>query len=418
MDHFNYRNGVLHAEDVNLKDIAAQVGTPFYCYSTATLKRHYQVFAESFSSVDATICFAVKSNSNQAVIKTLASLGAGGDCVSEGEIRRCLAAGIPASKIVFSGVGKTKAEIAFALNKGIMQINIESIEELESVNEVAKSLNIKAPIAFRVNPDIDAGSHDKISTGRKEDKFGIAWDQIRDVYKKAATMPDINIRGVATHIGSQLTSLEPFKKAFEKIVNLVKTLRLDGHVIEHLDLGGGLGIPYEVQDIPSPAEYAKMTIEVTKDLGCKLAFEPGRLICGNAGILVSEVTYLKKTEHKNFLVIDAGMNDLIRPSMYGAYHDIVTVDENDGKNLLDLDVVGPICETGDIFGKDRKFPDMKEGELVAIRSCGAYGAVMSSEYNTRAITPEVMVNGDKFAVVKERETYEQIISKDKLPDWL
>ncbi|MCE3233082.1 MAG: lysA, partial [Rickettsiaceae bacterium] len=394
-----------------------QVGTPFYCYSTATLTRHYNVFADSFKSVNATICFAVKANSNLAVLKTLANLGAGGDCVSEGEIRRCLAAGIPASKIVFSGVGKTKAEMAYALKEGIMQINVESGAELDSLNEVAISLGKKAPVAFRVNPDIDAGSHDKITTGRKEDKFGIPWDEVRDIYKKASTMQGIEIRGVATHIGSQLTDLVPFQKAFTKVKDLVKTLKADGHNITHLDLGGGLGIPYKQQDVPSPAQYAEMTIEAVKELGCKLAFEPGRLICGNAGILVSEIIYLKKTSHKNFLVIDAAMNDLIRPTLYNAHHEIVPVDESNAQTLA-MDIVGPICETGDVFAKNRYLPDLPEGSLIAIRSCGAYGAVMSSEYNSRLLIPEVMVNGDKFAVVRPRQSYDEMLARDSIPAWL
>jgi diaminopimelate decarboxylase len=417
MDYFNYKNGSLYAEDVAVSEIAKKVGTPFYCYSTATLTRHYTVFAEAFKSVNATICFAVKANSNLAVLKTLANLGAGGDCVSEGEIRRCLAAGIPASKIVFSGVGKTKFEMAYALKQGIMQINVESEAELDSLNEVAISLGLKAPVSFRVNPDIDAGSHDKISTGRKEDKFGIPWDEVRNIYKKAATMQGIAVRGVATHIGSQLTDLAPFQKAFTKVTQLVKNLKSDGHNIKHLDLGGGLGIPYKEQNIPSPAQYAEMTIEAVKELDCALAFEPGRLICGNAGILVSEVIYLKKTSHKNFLVIDAAMNDLIRPTLYNAHHEIIPVQEKNGKNIS-MDIVGPICETGDVFAKNRELPELNSGELIAIRSCGAYGAVMSSEYNTRPLIPEVMVNGDKFAVIRARETYDDILGRDSIPGWL
>jgi diaminopimelate decarboxylase len=415
MDHFTYKNGQLYAEDVKITDIAKAVGTPFYCYSTATLTRHYQVFADSFKSVDATICFAVKANSNLAVLNTLAKLGAGGDCVSEGEIRRCLAAGIPASKIVFSGVGKTKAEMEFALNSNIMQINIESEAELDSLNEVAKSLGKKAQVAFRVNPDIDAGSHDKITTGRKEDKFGIPWDEVRAIYKKAAGMEGITIRAVATHIGSQLTDLAPFQKAFTKVVELVKTLKADGHNITHLDLGGGLGIPYKQQDVPSPAQYAEMTIAAVKDLGCSLAFEPGRLICGNAGILVSEVIYLKKTSHKNFLVIDAAMNDLIRPTLYNAHHEIVPVVEKSGDMVMDI--VGPICETGDVFAKNRNLPELSQGDLIAIRSCGAYGAVMSSEYNSRPLIPEVLVNGDQFRVIRKRPSYEEMLGRDEIAVW-
>lgn len=416
MDHFNYKEGELFAEDVAVKDIARAVGTPFYCYSTATLTRHYNVFAQSLKDVKATICFAVKANSNLAVLRTLANLGAGGDCVSEGEIRRCLAAGIPAGKIVFSGVGKSKDELAFALEKKVMQINVESDAELESLNEVAKSMGVKAPVSFRINPDIDAGTHDKISTGKKEHKFGISYEHARDIYKKASKMENIHIRGIATHIGSQLVELEPFKAAFAKIRELVGVLRADGHDISHLDLGGGLGIPYKEQTPPSPDEYAKMVIKATEGLNCELAFEPGRLIAGNAGILVSEVIYLKKTAHRNFLVIDAAMNDLIRPTLYDAYHEIVPV--NQAICDVQMDIVGPICETGDVFAKERKLPELDPKDLVAIRSCGAYGAVMSCEYNSRLLIPEVMVNGDKFAVIRKRLTYADMLDKDTIPNWL
>ena len=417
MDHFTHKNNILHAEDIAVTDIAKKVGTPFYCYSVATITRHYKIFSSSFDGVDSTVCFAVKANSNQAILKTLGDLGAGGDCVSKGEIMRCLKAGINPQKIVFSGVGKTADEMRYALKNKILQINVESEEELILLNEVALSLGLKANIAFRVNPDVDAGTHDKIATGRKEDKFGISYDNILDVYKKAADMNGINVQGVATHIGSQLTSLEPFRKAFTKIKNLVLKLREDGHKITHLDLGGGLGIPYQQQDIPSPAEYGKMVVEIFKDLGCKLAFEPGRLICGNAGILISSVLYLKKTAHRNFLVIDAAMNDLIRPTLYDAHHEIVSVDKT-ARGEVTMDVVGPVCETGDVFGKNRKLPDFANNELVAIRSCGAYGAVMSCEYNSRPLIPEVLVNGDKFAIIRKRPSLEEMIARDSLPDWL
>lgn len=417
MDHFEYKNNSLYAEDVSIRDIADQVGTPFYCYSTATLKRHYEVFADGFKDVNATICFAVKSNSNLSVLKTLANLGSGGDCVSEGEIRRCLAAGIPASKIVFSGVGKTKDEMAYALSQEIMQFNIESEPELEALNEVAISMGRKAPIAFRVNPHVDAGTHEKISTGRKQDKFGIDWNNIRDMYNKASSMNGIKIQGIATHIGSQLTSLAPLRNAFTKIEGLVKTLRKDGHKIKTLDLGGGLGIPYNGEQPPSPIEYAEMAIEVVRHLGCDLIFEPGRLICGNAGILVTKAIYLKRTENKNFLVVDAAMNDLIRPALYDAVHNVVPVNKKDGKNMQ-IDVVGPICETGDILSKNQSLAEPSSGDLIAIRSAGAYGAVMSCEYNSRLMIPEVLVNGDKFSVIRHRNSYEEMLSKDVLADWL
>lgn len=419
MDHFSYKNDVLYAEDVAIPEIAAKIGTPFYCYSSATLKRHYHVFADGFKDVNATICFAVKANSNLAVIKTLAQEGAGGDCVSEGEIRKCLAAGIPANKIVFSGVGKTTDEHRYALENDILQINVESLEEVHQLNSVAKSIGKKARIAFRVNPDVDAGTHDKIATGRKEDKFGIAWENVIECYKEAASLPFIEIQGVATHIGSQLTSLTPLSNAFKKVVSLVHTLRENSHTISHLDLGGGLGIPYDQETPPLPSEYAEMVINLTKDLGCHLLFEPGRMIAGNAGILVSRVIYLKKTEHRNFLIVDAAMNDLIRPAMYGSYHQIVpiTKEKKDTQSIL-MDIVGPVCETGDIFAKQRSLPELQPNELIAFRSAGAYGAVMASQYNVRPLIPEVLVNGDEYALIRKRPSYEEILNNDKMPDWL
>lgn len=435
MDHFSYKNNVLHAEDVAIPEIAKVVATPFYCYSTATLSRHYNVFMDSFknSGVKVNLCFAVKANSNLAVIKTLAKLGAGGDAVSMGEIMRCLAAGIPGNKIVFSGIGKTREELKFALEHDIMQINIESEPELHALNEIAISMGVKAKIAFRVNPDIDAGTHDKISTGRKHDKFGIEWERVRGIYKEASMMQGIKIQGVATHIGSQLTNLDPFKKAFAKVRGLVEDLRGDGINITHLDLGGGLGIPYKDAEIPSPVEYAKTVLAEVKDLGCELTFEPGRLICGNAGILVSSVIYTKESSSRKFLIIDAAMNDLVRPAMYDAYHEIVAV-KGEGKrervevnssfplpltpSPLLYDIVGPICETGDIFAKQRALPPFEPGDLIAIRSAGAYGAVMSSEYNSRLLIPEVMVNGSDMAVVRPRETYDAMLARDKIPSWL
>ena len=416
MDHFTYKNGKLFAEECLVAKIAQDVGTPFYCYSRATLERHYNVFAKALEATNSLICFAVKANSNIAILKILADLGAGGDCVSEGEIRRCLKAGISADKIVFSGVGKTRAELKYALSINIMQINVESEQELDILNEVACSMGVKAPVSFRVNPNIDAGTHDKISTGRKEDKFGIDFDSARQIYKKAAAMESIYIRGVATHIGSQLTDLNPFAKAFEKINELVCKLRQDGHDIKYLDLGGGLGIPYETKIPPSPAEYADIVIKATKDLNCNLIFEPGRLIAGNAGILVSETILLKKTNNKNFLVIDAAMNDLIRPTLYDAYHDIIPVSE--GEANITVDIVGPVCETGDVFAKNRILPELKPGDLIAIRSCGAYGAVMSSEYNSRPLIAEILVDSDRYAVIRNRPAYEDMFKRDIVPAWL
>jgi diaminopimelate decarboxylase len=418
MDHFTYRNGTLFAEDVGLDVIAGEVGTPFYCYSTATLLRHYHVFADAFASVDATICFAIKANSNQAVLATLAKAGAGGDAVSEGEIRRAIAAGISPKKIVFSGVGKTASEMAYALKAGIHQFNVESEPELLLLNEIAGSLGKKAPIAIRINPDVDAKTHKKISTGKKENKFGIAWEHTREIYSKAASLPHIHVQGISTHIGSQLLELAPFEAAFARVRELLGMLRADGHNITHLDLGGGLGIPYAGEEPPSPAHYAQMTIEATKDLGCRLFFEPGRLIAGNAGILVSEVIYRKHTDHRDFLIVDAAMNDLIRPSLYDAHHDIVPLIAREGAKEMPMDVVGPVCETGDVFAYGRMLPPLDAGDKIAFRSAGAYGAVMASTYNTRLLVPEVMVNGDKWTVVRAREDYDTLIGRDAVPDWV
>lgn len=418
MDHFHYKNKVLHAEEVSIEAIAEQVGTPFYVYSAATLSRHYRVFAESFDSVKALVCFAVKANSNVAVLKLLGDLGAGGDCVSEGEIRRCLKAGIPANKIVFSGVGKTAAEMEFALEAGIHQFNVESESELELLNRVAISLKKKAPIAVRVNPDVNAGTHDKISTGRKEDKFGIAWELAEEIYAKAASLDGIEIKAISCHIGSQLTSLQPFEAACHRVVELVERLRELGHPIERLDLGGGLGIPYSSEETPLPAEYAKMIIDCTRHLNCELIFEPGRMICGNAGIMVSQVVYEKKAPTRTFAIIDAAMNDLMRPALYDAYHTIIPVKEPLTEDVFPVDVVGPICETTDVFAKQRKLPLLQAGDLIAFRSAGAYGAVLSNTYNTRQQIPEVLVSGNRFAIIRARETYEELLARDYVPEWV
>ena len=414
MDYFTYQNDVLHAESLSIKDIAPAIGTPFYCYSKATLERHYRVFSEGFKGVDACVCYAVKANDNIAVLKVLADLGAGGDCVSKGEIMRCLKAGIPARKIVFSGIGKTREELRYALEQGILQINVESEPELIALHEVAISMGKKAPIAFRVNPDIDAKTHPKIATGRKHDKFGIPYTDARDLYRKAASLTGIQVQGVAVHIGSQLSNLLPFKQAFEKIAQLVQLLRQDGHSIRHLDLGGGLGIPYNNDMPPLPAEYAKMAIESVGHLGCTLVFEPGRLIVGNAGILVSSVIYVKSTAHANFLIIDAAMNDLIRPTLYDAYHEIIPVNAiaPEAPTLL-ADVVGPICETGDVFGQNRRFPkQIASGDLIAIRSTGAYGSAMASSYNSRPLLAEVMVDGNSLHLVRPRQTLDELLARD------
>lgn len=421
MNHFDYRDGVLHAEDVAIPDIAAQVGTPFYCYSTATLTRHYRVFARAFAGLDALVCYAMKANSNQAVLRTLARLGAGADVVSEGELRRALAAGIPASKILFSGVGKTAREMDFALAAGILCFNVESEPELELLSARAATLGKVAPISLRINPDVDAKTHKKISTGKAENKFGIPWQKARQVYARAAKLPGIKITGIDTHIGSQITELQPFDDAFALLVDLVGALRTDGHAIEHIDLGGGLGIPYRVDNNPPPLPdaYAQIVRKHVGKLGLKVMFEPGRLISGNAGILVSEVIFVKEGDAKNFLVVDAAMNDLIRPTLYDAFHDIrpVVQPPADAPRMM-VDVVGPVCETGDYIGLDRDLPRLKAGDLISVFTAGAYGAVQAGTYNTRLLVPEVLVDGDRFHVVRPRLTYDDLIGLDSVPDWL
>ncbi|MER9844981.1 diaminopimelate decarboxylase [Mesorhizobium australicum] len=421
MKHFDYRDGVLHAEDVAIPDIAAQVGTPFYCYSTATLTRHYRVFVQAFAGLDTLVCYAMKANSNQAVLRTLAKLGAGADVVSEGELRRALAAGVPAGKILFSGVGKTAREMDFALEAGILCFNVESEPELELLSARAVALGKVAPISLRINPDVDAKTHKKISTGKAENKFGIPWQRARQVYARAATLPGIRITGIDTHIGSQITELQPFDDAFALLVDLVGALRGDGHAIEHVDLGGGLGIPYRVDNNPPPLPdaYAQIVRKHVTKLGLKVMFEPGRLIVGNAGILVSEVIFVKEGDAKNFLVVDAAMNDLIRPTLYDAFHEIKPVVQPpaDAPRMM-VDVVGQVCETGDYLGLDRDLPRMMAGDLVAVSTAGAYGAVQAGTYNTRLLVPEVLVDGDRFHVVRPRLTYDELIGLDSVPDWL
>ncbi|TPJ42266.1 diaminopimelate decarboxylase [Mesorhizobium sp. B2-5-13] len=421
MNHFDYRDGVLHAEDVAIPDIAAQVGTPFYCYSTATLTRHYRVFVKAFAGLDTLVCYAMKANSNQAVLRTLAKLGAGADVVSEGELRRALAAGVPPSKILFSGVGKTAREMDFALEAGILCFNVESEPELELLSARASALGKMAPVSLRINPDVDARTHKKISTGKAENKFGIPWQRARQVYARAATLPGIKITGIDTHIGSQITELQPFDDAFALLVDLVGALRGDGHAIEHIDLGGGLGIPYRVDNNPPPLPdaYAQIVRKHVTKLGLKVMFEPGRLIVGNAGILVSEVIFVKEGDAKNFLVVDAAMNDLIRPTLYDAFHEIKPVVQPPADTpRMTVDVVGQVCETGDYLGLDRDLPRLKAGDLVAVSTAGAYGAVQAGTYNTRLLVPEVLVDGDRFHVVRPRLTYEELIGLDSVPDWL
>ncbi len=421
MDHFLYREGVLHAEDVSIPEIAAQVGTPFYVYSTATLERHFRVFDEALEGMDHLICYAMKANSNIAVLKVLARLGAGMDVVSGGEYLRAKAAGVSGDKIVFSGVGKTRDEMRLALQGGIRQFNVESEPELLALSEVAVELGKVAPITVRVNPDVDAKTHAKIATGKSENKFGIPIAKARAIYAQAAALPGIEVVGIDVHIGSQLTDLEPYRQAYLKVRELTAELQADGHNIRRLDLGGGLGIPYERSNEapPLPVEYGAVVRETLGDLGLEIEIEPGRLVAGNAGILVTSVIYNKQGEGRDFLILDAAMNDLIRPAMYEAYHDIVPVNEAAaGAEQHPVDIVGPVCESGDTFAKQRRLPAIADGELVAFRSAGAYGAVMASEYNTRAMIPEVLVKDDQFAVIRVRPSFDEIIKRDTVPEWL
>ena len=417
MDHFLYRDGALHAEDVPVAEIAAAVGTPFYCYSAATLTRHYQLFDEALAWGPHLVCYAMKANSNLAVVKVLADLGAGADVVSQGEYLKARAAGVPGDRIVFSGVGKTRDEMRAALEGGIRQFNVESENELRALSEVAVALGRTAPVAIRVNPDVDARTHAKIATG----KFGIPLGRARDAYRLAADLPGIEVVGIDVHIGSQLTELDPFEQAYAKVADLTRQLRADGHTIHRLDLGGGLGIPYTRSNEapPLPTDYGEMIRRTVGDLGCEIEIEPGRLIAGNAGIMVTRVIYVKEGEGRDFLILDGAMNDLVRPSMYEAWHDIVPVAEPaPGAEAARYDIVGPVCETGDTFARDRDMPPVGEGDLVAFRSAGAYGAVMASEYNSRPLIPEVLVKGDHFAVIRARPSFDQIVNRDTIPEWL
>jgi diaminopimelate decarboxylase len=420
MHYFEYRNGVLSAEAVRLDTLAASVGTPFYCYSTATLERHYQVFAGAFADVAALVCYAMKANSNQAVIKTLGLLGAGADVVSGGELKRARLAGIAPDKIMFSGIGKTAEELALALEEDILCINVESEPELELLSSIAASKGRAAPISVRVNPDIDAGTHHKIATGKAENKFGIPISRAREVYAHAAKLPGIKVAGVDMHIGSQITDLDPFGNAFTLLAEFVRTLRGDGHTIAHIDLGGGLGIPYrdDNEPPPHPEAYAAVVKRATRDLDCRLIFEPGRLIVGNAGILVTRVLFVKRGEAKNFIVVDAAMNDLIRPTLYDAHHEIRPVAEPAAARRIRADVVGPVCESGDFLGLDRDLPEPRPGDLLAVMSAGAYGAVQAGTYNTRALVPEILVKGAEWAVVRPRLDVDRLIALDRLPPWL
>jgi len=421
MDHFIYRDGALFAEDVPLSEIAEAVGTPFYCYSTATLTRHFRLFDEALNGMEHLVCYAMKAASNQAILRTLAELGAGMDVVSGGEYMRARAAGVPGERIVFSGVGKTRDEMRLALEGGIRQFNVESEPEMRALSEEAVRLGVTAPITVRVNPDVDAKTHAKIATGKSENKFGIPISRARAVYAEAAALPGLEVIGIDVHIGSQLTELEPFRQAYRKVADLTEELRAEGHDIRRLDLGGGLGIPYTRSNEapPLPTEYGALIRETLGHLGCEIEIEPGRLVAGNAGILVSEVIYVKEGEGRDFLILDAAMNDLIRPAMYDAYHDIIPlVEPAPGVEQSTYDVVGPVCESGDTFAKGRMLPPLAEGDLVAFRSAGAYGAVMSSEYNTRPLIPEVLVNGREFAVIRARPTFDEMINRDTIPGWL
>lgn len=421
MHHFAYRNGILHAEDVALDVIARDARTPFYCYSTATIERHYRVFAEAFAGCDTLFCYSIKANSNLSVIRTLAKLGSGADVVSEGEIHRALAAGMPPEKIVFSGVGKTRAEMAFALDAGIFGFNVESAAELHALSEVASARKVTARIALRINPDVDAKTHAKISTGKSEHKFGVGWREARPLFALARSLPGIDVQGVHVHIGSQITQIEPFKNAFDLLTSLVEDLRRDGHTISFVNLGGGLGIPYrwDLEAPPHPEHYARVVLGLAERLGARLLFEPGRIIMGNAGILVTEVIYTKRGGEKQFIIADAAMNDLIRPTLYDAYHDIWPVREalRNGQ-MARADLVGPVCETGDFLAKDRALPQVGSGDLLAIMTAGAYGAVQASTYNSRLLIPEVLVSGSDYAIVRPRPTYEDMLKAEMIAPWL
>ncbi|HWU24760.1 MAG TPA: diaminopimelate decarboxylase [Rhizomicrobium sp.] len=418
MNHFSYRSGRLFAEDVDLARLADEVGTPCYVYSTATLERHYRNFAAALPP-SSLIAFSVKANGNLAVLKTLARLGAGADVVSGGELKKAMAAGIPPERIVFSGVGKTRAEMHAALEAGIHQFNVESEPELLALDAVARSLGKRAPIALRINPDVDARTHAKITTGTAENKFGVPWSRARDTYRMAATLEGIRIEGVDLHIGSQITELGPFEVAFSRAIELIGVLRADGHAIRRADFGGGLGVPYRLDEKPppDPSAYGAIIAKLTRGLGVELIFEPGRLIAANAGILLARVIYVKKGESKIFLILDAGMNDLIRPALYDAHHDILAVREP-GPERISYDVVGPVCESSDVFAREMRLPPLAEGDLVAIMTAGAYGAVMSSAYNARPLAPEVLVNADRWSVVRPRVSDDTLVGQDRLPDWL
>jgi diaminopimelate decarboxylase len=416
MDHFTYTQQQLHAENVPIQHIAKAVGTPFYCYSSATLTHHVQVLRESLHAVNPMICFAVKANSNRAVLATLAEAGCGGDVVSEGEARLALSAHMPREKIIFSGVGKTREEMRYALDAGIFQFNVESAPELLALNEVAQSMGITAAIAIRINPDVDAETHAKISTGKKENKFGVDIDIAPELYRTAAQLPGIRIQGISMHIGSQLTSLAPFRAAYMRARELVLALRAEGHTISTVDIGGGLGVPYRDGDIPPPpADYGALVSEIWRGIDAQIIIEPGRLIAGNAGILVSQILYVKESA-RTYVIIDAGMNDLMRPALYDAHHHVIPVMQHAGATVM-ADIVGPVCESSDIFAQHFPLNAPKAGDLIAFRTAGAYGASMANTYNSRLLIPEVLVKGEKFAVVRKRPSYDDLLARDTLAEW-
>jgi diaminopimelate decarboxylase len=419
MPHFRYVGGVLHAEDVSLDRLAAEFGTPLYCYATAALEQSYEALRQACQGLDAMICYAIKANPNQGVIRTFAVRGAGMDVVSEGELRRARAAGVPANRIIFAGVGKTRSEMAYALNEGILLFNVESEGELAALSEVATGLGRTATIAFRVNPDVDAGTHVKIATGRGESKFGVPFAQALGLYAKAAKTPGIAVAGVHMHIGSQVSELAPFRNAFTLMRELVEQLRASGHDIRYLDVGGGLGVAQRAGD-PAPAltDYAELVRQTVGRLGLKILLEPGRALVADAGILLARVLYAKGGRDRTFTIVDAAMNDLIRPTLYEAWHEVLPVREAAGEAAIVQDLVGPVCESGDYLALERRLPPLAAGELVAFMTAGAYGSAMASTYNTRRLIAEVLVKGQEYAIVRPRQTYDALIGLDRIPEWL
>jgi len=417
LDHFHFKRGRLYAEDVNLSDVAAKVGTPFYVYSHATLARHIQAMESAFNGYPHVVCYALKANSNGAVLRLLAQAGMGADIVSGGELFRARKAGIPGQKIVYAGVGKTESEIRDALRARILMFNVESTEELREIDRVAGLMARRAPIALRVNPDIDAGTHPYITTGMKKYKFGMPVEEALEGYRLARRLRNVDVVGVHKHIGSQLTEMKPFLESAERLVNFVGRIRAEGMDIRYLDMGGGLGIRYDTETPPEPSEWLRHLIPVVRSTGCTLVIEPGRSIVGNAGMLVTRVLYRKRNDLKNFIIVDAGMNDLIRPSLYNAYHRIEPLVRKK-RAIIRADIVGPICESGDFFAHDRDLPEVRRGDLLGVRSAGAYGFTMASNYNSRPRVAEVLVRGDRFHVVRRRETYSDLMAKEQVPSFL